>query len=85
MGLALEFSCPSFFATGIESKLDYIVELGAKTIWLSPIYKSPMKDFGYDIEDFKDVDESFGTLQDFKDLVQAMKNRGMQSYACNCP
>jgi alpha-glucosidase len=58
--------------------LDYIVELGAKTIWLSPIYKSPMKDFGYDIEDFKDVDESLGTLQDFKDLVQAMRTRGMQ-------
>jgi alpha-glucosidase len=62
----------------MESKLDYIVELGAKTIWLSPIYKSPMKDLGYDIEDFKDVDESFGTLQDFKDLVQAMRSRGMK-------
>jgi alpha-glucosidase len=37
-----------------------------------------MKDFGYDIEDFKDVDESFGTLQDFKDLVQAMRTRGTQ-------
>jgi glycosidase len=54
------------------------VELGAKTIWLSPIHKSPMKDLGYDIEDFKDVDESFGTLQDFKDLVQAMRSRGMK-------
>jgi alpha-glucosidase len=56
--------------------LDYITELGAKTIWLSPIFKSPMKDFGYDIEDFKSVDESFGSLQDFKDLVREMRIRG---------
>ncbi|XP_069688710.1 maltase 2-like isoform X2 [Periplaneta americana] len=63
---------------GIESKLDYIVELGVKTIWLSPIYKSPMKDFGYDIEDFKDVDERFGTLQDFRDLVKAMRMRDLR-------
>lgn len=56
--------------------MDYITELGAKTIWLSPIFKSPMKDFGYDIEDFKSVDESFGSLQDFKDLVREMRIRG---------
>ena len=47
-----------------------------KTIWLSPIYKSPMKDFGYDIEDFKDIDSRFGSIQDFKDLVAAMRSRG---------
>lgn len=52
------------------------MELGAKTIWLSPIYKSPMKVLGYDIEDFKEVDGSFGSLQDFKDLVQAIRTRG---------
>lgn len=70
---------------GIESKLDYIVELGAKTIWLSPIYKSPMKDFGYDIEDFKNVDESFGSLQDFKGLVRAMRIRGRYQVTVEFP
>jgi glycosidase len=55
------------------------VELGAKTIWLSPIYKSPMKASGYDIEDFKEVDGSFGSLQDFKGLVQAIRARGKRS------
>jgi glycosidase len=42
-----------------------------------------MKDFGYDIEDFKDVDESFGSLQDFKDLVKAMRKKGMQQVGCD--
>jgi glycosidase len=73
---SLLFDLQSPFVAGIEYKLDYIADLGAKTIWLSPIYKSPMKVFGYDIEDFKDVDESLGSLQDFKDLVQAIRARG---------
>ncbi|PSN33695.1 Maltase 1 [Blattella germanica] len=64
--------------SGIESKLDYIVELGVKTIWLSPIYKSPMIDFGYDIEDFKEIDARFGTLQDFRDLITSMKARELR-------
>ena len=68
------------FVAGVEYKLDYIVELGAKTIWLSPIYKSPMKALGYDIEDFKEVDGSFGSLEDFKDLVQETRNRGKRQY-----
>jgi len=52
------------------------VELGVKTIWLSPIYKSPMKDFGYDISDFRDIDPLFGTLEDFNDLIAAVHERG---------
>ncbi|XP_063231497.1 uncharacterized protein LOC134535965 isoform X10 [Bacillus rossius redtenbacheri] len=63
---------------GICSKLDYIADLGVKTIWLSPIYKSPMKDSGYDIQDFKDIDPIFGTLEDFKTLVKEMKKKGLK-------
>ncbi|KAJ9598138.1 hypothetical protein L9F63_026758, partial [Diploptera punctata] len=57
----------------IESRLDYIKELGVGAVWLSPIYKSPMKDFGYDIEDFKDIAPVFGTMEDFRSLSRAMK------------
>jgi Glycosidases len=60
---------------GIKSRLDYIKDLGVDTIWLSPIYKSPMKDFGYDIEDFRDIAPVFGTLEDFHSLVTAMKQK----------
>ena len=62
---------------GIESRLDYFVDIGIETLWLSPIYKSPMADFGYDISDFRDIDPIFGTLEDFNDLVAAMHSRGM--------
>jgi hypothetical protein len=65
-----------FFSTGIESRLDYIEDLGVGAIWLSPIYKSPMKDFGYDIQDFRDIDPAFGTMDDFQSLSKAMKERG---------
>lgn len=54
---------------GIISKLDYIKYLGADIIWLCPIYKSPMKDNGYDISDYYDIDPIFGTLDDFKELL----------------
>lgn len=62
--------------TGIESRLDYIKDLGVGAVWLSPIYKSPMKDFGYDIQDFKDIAPVFGTMDDFHSLSKAMKERG---------
>ena len=64
---------------GVISKLDYLKgrpdSLGVDAIWLSPFYKSPMKDFGYDIADMKAVDDSFGTLDDFKRLVREAHNR----------
>lgn len=55
---------------GITSKLEYVAALGVDGIWLSPFFKSPMKDFGYDISDYADVDPMFGTLQDFDRLVR---------------
>lgn len=56
-------------AAGITSKLQYLKDIGVGAIWLSPFYKSPQADFGYDISDFLDVDPTYGTLADFKDMV----------------
>ncbi|KOX73204.1 Maltase 1 [Melipona quadrifasciata] len=54
---------------GITSKLEHVADIGAKALWLSPIYTSPQVDFGYDIANFTDVDPSYGTLADFDQLV----------------
>lgn len=64
---------------GITSKLDYLSDtLGVDAIWLSPFYPSPMKDFGYDVADYCDVDPRFGTLADFDKLLVESHKRGMQ-------
>jgi len=63
---------------GITSRLDYLVSLGVETFWLSPIYRSPMADFGYDISSYVDIDPIFGTLQDFDQLSAAAKERGLR-------
>ena len=54
---------------GITGKLEYVARLGVDAIWLSPFFKSPMKDFGYDISDYCDVDPMFGTLDDLAGLL----------------
>lgn len=54
---------------GIEQRIPYIASLGVDAIWISPFFKSPMKDFGYDVSDYRDVDPIFGTLDDFKKLL----------------
>ena len=63
---------------GVESKLDYIKDLGADVIWLNPIYPSTFTDGGYDVTEFCDVDPRFGTLEDFDSLVAACKKRGLR-------
>ncbi|MDD9207990.1 alpha-glucosidase [Georgenia sp. 10Sc9-8] len=63
---------------GILSHLDHIAELGVDVIWLSPIYRSPHDDNGYDIADYQDVDPSFGTLADLDELIAAVHDRGMK-------
>lgn len=55
---------------GVITKLEYIASLGVNALWLSPFFKSPMKDFGYDISDLRQVDPIFGSLGDFKDLLE---------------
>ena len=62
---------------GIISKLDYIASLGVNTIWLSPIYKSPDDDNGYDISDYKAIQPRFGTMDDFDRLVAEARLRGI--------
>lgn len=62
---------------GIISKLDYLKELGVDIIWLSPIYKSPFVDQGYDISDYYAIAEEFGTMEEFDELLAESKKRGI--------
>lgn len=63
---------------GIQQKLDYVESLGVNAIWLNPFFKSPFKDGGYDVSDFKDVDPRFGTMKDFEDLLEAAHKRNIR-------
>ena len=63
---------------GIISKLDKLQELGVDAIWLSPVYKSPQVDNGYDIADYKAIDPMFGTMEDFDELLAQAKARGIR-------
>ena len=63
---------------GIIRRLPYIASLGADAIWISPFFKSPMKDFGYDVSDYCDVDPMFGTLADFDALVAEAHRLGLK-------
>jgi alpha-glucosidase len=63
---------------GIATKLPYLKWLGVDAIWLSPIYPSPMKDFGYDITDYHAIDPVFGTMKDFEDLVATAHELGLK-------
>ncbi|WP_079509151.1 glycoside hydrolase family 13 protein [Mesobacillus jeotgali] len=63
---------------GIISKLDYLKTLGVDVIWLSPVYKSPNDDNGYDISDYRDIMDDFGTMADWELLLKEMHDRGMK-------
>src|SRR3979490_3176613 len=63
---------------GITHRLEHIASLGVDAVWLSPFFKSPMKDFGYDISDYNDVDPMFGTLADFRLLVARAHELGLK-------
>jgi alpha-glucosidase len=63
---------------GIAERLDHLSYLGVDALWLSPIYPSPLADFGYDVSDYTAVDPSFGTLDDFDELVAAAHARGLR-------
>jgi len=63
---------------GVTSKLDYLKELGIDVIWLSPMFKSPNDDNGYDISDYQDIMEDFGTMEDFDELLHEVHARGMK-------
>jgi alpha-glucosidase len=63
---------------GVIEKLDYVASLGVDGIWLSPFFRSPMKDFGYDVSDYQDVDPLFGGLADFDALLAAAHGLGLK-------
>ena len=63
---------------GVTAKLDYIASLGVDIVWLSPFFKSPMADFGYDIEDYCDVDPLFGDLADFDRMIAKAHSLGLK-------
>ncbi len=63
---------------GITSKLDYLQNLGVDAIWLSPIFDSPMADFGYDIADYTKIDPDYGTLEDCEAMIRACHARGIK-------
>ncbi len=63
---------------GIERRLDHLAEMGFDALWISPIYPSPMADFGYDVADYRNVDPRFGTLSDFDSLVASAHGRNLK-------
>jgi maltose alpha-D-glucosyltransferase/alpha-amylase len=63
---------------GVTQKMDYLKELGVNCLWLLPIYPSPLKDDGYDISNYYDIHPSYGTLDDFKELLDAAHERGIR-------
>ncbi|MFO1127287.1 MAG: alpha-glucosidase [Rhodospirillales bacterium] len=63
---------------GVTQRLDYVASLGVDGIWLSPFFVSPMRDFGYDVADYRDVDPIFGTLADFDRLIERAHGLGLK-------
>lgn len=63
---------------GVIEKLDYLKDLGIDVIWLSPMYKSPNDDNGYDISNYQDIMDEFGTMDDFNRLLEGVHQRGMK-------
>ena len=63
---------------GLEQKLDYLQELGVSAIWLMPFFPSPLRDDGYDIADYDSVHPSYGTLEDFRKVLESAHQRGIR-------
>src|ERR1041385_1535008 len=63
---------------GLTEKLDYLQDLGITALWILPFYPSPLKDDGYDIADYTDVNASYGTLSDFKTFLREAHRRGIR-------
>lgn len=63
---------------GITEKLDYLKDLGVKGVWVSPVYPSPMADFGYDVSDYTGIHPMFGTMEDFDHLLKEIHKRGLK-------
>ena len=64
---------------GVTAKLDYIKDLGADYIWMTPFFVSPQNDNGYDVEDYYNIDPRYGTMEDFEELSREAKKRNQSS------
>lgn len=64
--------------SGITAKLEYLKNLGIGAIWMSPIFKSPMRDFGYDISDYREIQEEYGTMEDFNEMITVAHRLGIK-------
>ena len=62
---------------GVKEKIPYLKEINADAVWISPFYESPMKDWGYDVANYTEIDSRFGTMADFDELLSAMHNEGL--------
>jgi glycosidase len=69
---------------GIIEKLDYINDLGANAVWLCPCFKSPNEDNGYDVSDYCDIMDEFGTMDDMDELISELHG-GHTGLICSCP
>ena len=63
---------------GSMEKLDYLDDLGIKVVWMNPVYQSPQKDFGYDVQDYRKIDAIFGTDEDMEELIVEMHKHGIK-------
>ena len=63
---------------GVTSKLDYLAALGVGALWITPCYKSPMADNGYDVQDYYQIDPSFGTMADMEELIARGREKGIR-------
>jgi hypothetical protein len=70
---------------GIKERLSYLSWLGVDAIWISPIYPSPMADFGYDVSNYCDIDPLFGSLHEFDQLIARLIRRGSGSFLISFP
>lgn len=68
------------YCPGIKNNLQHFVNAGIGAVWLSPIFQSPMVDFGYDISDYRQIDPTYGTMQDFEDLIAKAHDLGNTIY-----
>ena len=63
---------------GITDRLEHVASLGVDAVWLSPIFTSPMEDMGYDVSDYRDIDPTFGTLENFDRLIARAHELGLK-------
>lgn len=63
---------------GIEARLDHLLDLGVETLWISPFFKSPQRDFGYDVSNYEEIADEYGTIEDCRLLIEGAHRRGMK-------